>query len=1201
MKLPVVNSGAAYLALALIVLVTPVFGQESSGSISGVVQDSQGAVVPNAKVTLLNQAQGVVAREQQTSGEGTFFFTPVIPGTYSVTVEVTGFKKYVKSDITLDAQERIGLPPVALEVGAIGETIRVESSTLALQTVSAERSGVVTGSQVLELGSSTRAYTDLLPTVPGFNADTQNANGLRTDQNAIAVDGTLVEDVGNNSAGGWRINPDLIAEFKVLTNGQQAEFGRASGSNITIVTKSGSRDFHGVGYDFYRNEWMNANSWTNNYSGLSRARARNSTYGFNVGGPIYIPHKFNSNKEKLFFFTNFEFQRPRNFDPLVNLTVPTALERAGNFSQTKVNNIPVTILDPAASKTPFPGNIIPTSRINEYGLQLMNVFPLPNKLGVDPGYNYQYQYQGTDSRNDRTIRVDYNIANNWKFFFRLLQNSENLVQSGGLNVNNTIGVGSFQSLRGTISGEGVLTTIITPTLTNELSYGNSRNWLPNVPVASSGYLRANTGVTMPLLYPNADSQENLIPNMLFGSEVSDAPTVFIGGMPYANENPTQNITDNVAKVWPTHTVKAGIYIESSTKRQTATEVNNGRLSFATDSGNPGDTGWDFSNMLLGNYDTFDQSNGYLKGYYYYRSFEWYVQDNWKVPPTLTLDLGIRFSDLPPWYEEHNQISSFQEGAFSASQAVTLYRPILVNGVRSSINPLTGQTGPAALIGAIVANSGNVYNGIVTPTTSTNGRGMVNSQGVLFGPRFGLAWTPLGANGNLVVRMGGGVFYERIQGNMIFNQINYPPELLTPKIYYGNLSTIGNSAGTLFPLNVAGLSPEGKIPTVYNYNVSVQRQLPGQVMLDVGYVGMQNRHELTRSPFNEPAFGSDWLSQNQDPTLCPNVATCNLNGTNALPVDFLRPYQGYTGSGAAVAQSGLGGGGFIATYGASANYNALQVSAQRRAARNLTIGAAYTWSKVMGTDTDYSFIGNPLNHRKADYAPLTFDRTQTLVLNYVYNVPKGARKGTFLDNPIGRGILNDWQLTGITALSSGEPVPVGGSSVISLGSYNMQGVGGTTLNEEMTGNADWAARPMLTCNPNVSPGSRTLTAFINTSCFHPAAVGSTGMDSDLRPFRGPGVNNWNISVFKQYPLGHSEQRYLQLRLEMYNAWNHTQWGGAVASNYESAGFNDTPTFNAAGQITNLPTALGGGGGRFGFGALNAVRTPRTLQLGAKIYF
>jgi hypothetical protein len=1186
--------------VALILIAASLSGQQSSGSISGVVQDSQGGIIPNVKVTLLNQAQGTVARELQTSGEGTFFFTPVPPGTYSVIIESAGFKKYVRTDIVLYAQDRVGLPPIILELGAVGETINVESGTVALQTVSAERSGVLTGSQMVDLGSSTRLYTDLLPTIPGFNADTQNANGLRTDQNAIAVDGTLVTDVGNNSAGGWRLNTDIIAEFKVLTNGQQAEFGRASGSNITLVTKGGTRDFHGVGYEFYRNEWMNSNTWTNNYNGLARPRNRNSTFGFNVGGPIYIPKKFNSSKEKIFFFTNWEFQRPRLFDPLVSLTVPTALERAGNFSQTRQNNLPVTIVDPANGKTPFPGNVIPQNRWNQYGLQLMNVFPLPNKLGVDPGYNYQYQFAGTDSRNDRTYRIDYNITPKWKFFFRLLTNHQDLNQSAGLNVNNTIGIGAFFSGRGTISGAGNLTTILTPTLTNEFNYGNTRNWLPNVPATDSKYLRANSGVTLPMLYPDADKLAGLVPNMSFGAEVANAPTIYIAGMPYDNENPTANITDNVAKVFARHTLKAGIYIETSSKRQTASELNNGRINFSTDSSNPGDSGWDYSNMLLGNYQTFEQSNAYVKGEYYYRSFEWYVQDNWKLRNNLTLDYGMRFSNLQPWIEKKDQISSFQASTYNPKQAVVLYQPTLVNGVRSSLNPITGQTGAAALIGAIVPNSGNIYNGIVTPATSTNGRGMVDGQGILMGPRLGLAWSPLGADKNLVVRMGGGVFFERIQGNMIFNQINYPPELVTPKMYYGNLSTVAGSAGTLFPLNVAGLSPEGKIPTVYNYNLSVQRELPGKIKLDVGYVGMQNRHELARAPFNEAPFGAAWKPQNQDPARCPTLSTCKMNGDNALPVDFLRPYIGYSGASGGVAQSGLGGGGFIATFGSSANYNALQVSAQRSATKDLTIGAAYTWSKVLGTDADYSFVGNPIDHRKADYAPLTYDRTQTLVLNYLYNVP-GIPKQSALDNPVTRLIANNWQISGITSFAVGEPVAIGGSAVTALGTYSVQGVGGTTLNQEITGNAGWSPRPVLTCNPNQSRGSQTLYAFINTSCFSPAAVGSTGMDSTLRPIRGPGVNNWNLSLFKKMPLGSSEQRYLQFRVEAYNAFNHTQWGGVAASNYIPAGLNITPTFNAAGQITNLPNALGGGGGRFGFGALNAVRPPRSFQLGAKIYF
>jgi len=215
---------------AALLMAMPVGAQQSFGSISGVVQDSQGAVVPNAVVALTNLAQGTVVRDLTSSAEGTFVITPLPPATYSLSVEAPGFKKYVKTDIKLYAQDRIGLPPIVLEIGSAAEAVTVEASAAQLQTLSGERSGVLTGSQMVQLASNTRNFADLLKTVAGFNVDTQNANGLRTDQNAIAVDGTSVMDVGNNSAGGWRMNSDIIAEFKVLTNGQQAEFGRASGA-----------------------------------------------------------------------------------------------------------------------------------------------------------------------------------------------------------------------------------------------------------------------------------------------------------------------------------------------------------------------------------------------------------------------------------------------------------------------------------------------------------------------------------------------------------------------------------------------------------------------------------------------------------------------------------------------------------------------------------------------------------------------------------------------------------------------------------------------------------------------------------------------------------------------------------------------------------------------------------------------------------
>jgi hypothetical protein len=506
---------AALLVALCLLWLSPAGAQQSSGVITGVIQDGQGAVVPGATVTIINQAQGATFRVLETSAEGMFVVTPVPPGTYTVTVEKAGFKKFTKTDVTVFAQDRVGLPPIRLELGSVGESITVEASSVTLQTVSAERSGVITGNQIVDLASAGRQFTDLLKTVPGFNPDTNNANGLRTDQNALMVDGISTMDTGNNGTGLMRLNSDLIAEFKVLTNGQQAEFGRAAGANITVVTKSGTRDFHGGAYLFLQNEWMNANTWLNNYNNRPRGRNRNRTQGFNVGGPVYIPGKFNSSRDKLFFFTNFEFQRPRLFDALQNRLVPTAEERQGDFSKTQENGKPVTIKDPTTGQ-PFPGNQIPALRINQYGSQLLNFFPLPNRPGVDYTYNYQYEFQTQRTIDDMIFRGDWNISANWKAYARIVRQSRNTLQAGGLNVNNNIGISPFRAPNGAISGSGTLTTIISPTLTNEFSYGNTRNWLPNAPDDASKYLRKPSGLPLPLRYPNADSL-GVVPNMTWTS------------------------------------------------------------------------------------------------------------------------------------------------------------------------------------------------------------------------------------------------------------------------------------------------------------------------------------------------------------------------------------------------------------------------------------------------------------------------------------------------------------------------------------------------------------------------------------------------------------------------------------------------------------------------------------------------------------
>jgi len=1162
----------------LLLASSPLLAQNSAGSISGVIQDAQGAVVPNAKVALTNEAQGAVAREQVTSPEGTFVFTPVLPGTYTLTVEDSGFKRYVQSGIKLDVNDKLGLPPISLEVGATGESVTVEANAVQLQTITAERSGVVTGRQMIDLALNGRNLTGLLKTVAGANIDTNNFNGQRTDQMNYTVDGQLVIDSGVNALTVQRINVDAIAEFKVSSNSQGAEFGRNSGAQVQVVTRSGARDFHGVGYYFKRGEFMNANTFVNNASGVPRQLYRYMTAGYNFSGPVFIPRKFNSDRNKLFFFIANEWNHSKTPGTLQQLTVPTPQQRLGDFSNTRdAANVLQVIKDPTTGQ-PFPNGQIPAARFNQYGLAVLNFLPLPNITG-NPAYNYTSQFTSSAPQFDEVYKVDYNLTEKWRFFVRGLRNrSTTVTPYGTLASQNALGLVPLTNPTGSWSYMVNATAILSPTLTNEFMFGQTLNFIPADPApTNSVYARKNSGLDIPLLYPNADPF-GIVPNFGFGGVPTGSGT-FPGGLwsqfilPYKNENPIYNFTDNVTKVLNTHTIKAGIYIEGQRKTQTPYGDVNASIQFARDSGNPGDTNWAFSNALLGNFQKYTQLQKYVVGNYLYHNVEWFAQDSWKVTPKFTLNYGMRFSLVPPIYEQDNAVANFDPSLWNSSKTVSLYTKTLVGGQLFALNPLTGQTAPAALIGAEVPGIGDPNNGNIQAGVNGYPRALTDSRGVQFGPRLGIAYA---FNNKTVFRLGGGAFYERMQGGPIYYQIANPPVLRQSQVLYGNLSSIAASAQAAFPVAASGISRDGHIPTVYNYSAGVQRELPLGILLDVSYVGSLSRHLVMLVPFNDLPFGSAWLPQNQDPTL-----TAKFDGTTTLPADMYRPYLGLLGP----TTSNISNQGYITTFGGSANYNALQIAVNRRAARGLQIGAQYSWAKALGAASGTSG-GNvgvfPIQIRKASYGPLTFDRTQSLSVNYIYNLPSGARKGSFLDNAAGRLALDGWQFSGLTSISGGAPVNV---------SYSVTGVSGAVLNREITGSEDIAPRVMLTCNPNSGGGN--LNAFINTSCFAPAAKGSVGIDSGFDRIRGPGLNQWDMSLFKKIAFGKEEARYLQLRLEAFNAFNHAEWNT----------FNTSVQFNAAGQIVNLPNTLGGNGGRFGFGALNTVRanSQRILQIAAKFYF
>ena len=1154
------------LVLCLWLCAFPLAAQQTSGMISGIVKDSQGAAIPGAKVTLIDQNQSAT-RTQMAGAEGLFAFTPLPPSTYTVAVEATGFKKYEKQDIVLFANDRVGLSDINLEVGALTETILVQATATQLQTESADRGGVLAGQQLTDIAIQGRNFLNLMALVPGVvNANPYNANvnGGRTDQMSFKIDGITNMDSGINGCCAVWINMDTVAEFKMLTNSQTADIGRSAGAAVSAVTKSGSRDLHGDAYWFHRNEEFNADSWQNNQASpyVPRPPYRYNILGFVAGGPVFIPKKFNQNRNKLFFFVSEEWQRQLNPVTALRLaTVPTAAERTGDFSLThESNGAAVVIHDPSAN-APFPGNQIPKTRFNSDGLAILSVFPLPNVSG-QPAYNYQSAFSSSSPRRLDSQRADWNVNDRWRVYARYLHDNytQNLDVYGlSATVPN---LGTEYVPRVAFSGVVNITTIISPTFTNEFIFGPSQNryvWS----VLNPTYTRSGLGLKYQSPYPGA-IQNDIGPLATFGS-VGNAPTLGQGQStqgqpPWGNVNTNFDFTDNLARVFSKHIVKVGFMIERDRKDQ-QTKNPTGAIAFDRDAQNPGDTNWAFSNALLGNFDSFSQASAQLWGRYRFTNGEWYAMDTWKVLPNLTLDLGIRFMYLEPMYDAKNQIGTFNPALYTAAQKVTLYQKTLSNGAVAALNPLTGALAPAVLVGAIVPNVGSLNNGFVLAGSNGYPRGLTKSRGIQVGPRIGLAWS---MNPKTVVRFGGGVFYDRLEGNLTYDQLSSQPTTNTPTIYYGNLATLASQGQNFFPQTPgAAMSEDGHIPTVYSYNVTIQRTLPFSVVLDAGYVGTTNRHLPLRVPVNEPAFGSAWLPQNQDPTM-----TAKNDGTTTLPINFYRPYVGI----GAISMTNFGG---------TSNYNGLQISANHRMARGLQFGASYTFSKVLGSASTYGASLNPFDIRHTNYGKLAYDFTNVMVINYIYQLPK-LPKGTSFNNPVTRLFLNDWQVSGITTFQTGSPQNI---------TYSISGVSSAVLNREITGLESVAPRPVLSANPTLSKGSRTMYEYFNTTVVGLALKGSRGADSSPYIFTGPGTNNFDASIFKNVPFTKVESRFLQLRCEMYNSLNHTQFSG----------INTSATLSSTGAITNLPTALGGAGGRYGFGAVTSARSARVIQLALKLYF
>ena len=1159
------------MRLLLLGLLAPLClsAQVTSCSLSGTVQDPAGAVIPGARVTLTDEANGFV-RNVVTTNNGFFSFPDLTPATFSVAVEAKGFKVYRQTGLQINADEQRSLGQVKLEVGQVSESVTVQAEATSVDLASGERAGTLTGQQLDEIALRGRDVFDAVSLMAGVvdTSDGREAPGPRSiqniyimggrqDQKNMTVDGVTNLDTGSNQSVHSMPSMDSVAEVKVLLAAYSAENGR-NPSSVNVITKGGTRDFHGSASYYFRNEDLNANDFFSNEAGRPRPEYRYNIGSWTIGGPVILP-RMHSLRKKLFFFFSQEFQQQDENFGVKEITVPTALERQGDFSQSFTSaGVLIPVRDPLNNKTQFPGNIVPTSRLTPIGQAILNVMPLPDFTDPNPANRYQWNYYFNPSaaypRRTDTARVDFSPRDNWQIFVSASQNADkqDVAYSAGLD-SWVAGSVNFPLTPIQYGQPGKLATVhstntITPNLFNETSFAVSQNTLNFGPEFPEAVDRTKLGITIPQRDPTLNTL-NTIPDMTFSGNIANPVNATMHNvLPYFNQNTIYSFYDNVSKIYGKHSMKMGFYYEHTQKYQTAGALTRGALSFNTDANNPYDTNDPFATALMGYYDSYSESTGAPQGDWIFTNTEWFFQDTWHARHNLSIDWGVRFYHDLPMYDARGQLSEFSPTAYSFANAPVLLRPVKVNGTNYAQDPTTGTLYNTGLTGDFVPGIGSLNDGILQENKGVEA-GMYKVSPVNVAPRFGFAWDPFG-NGKTSIRGGGGVYFDRIEGNLGFALLQQPA-YYSPAQFYGSFSDIAASASTGY------LSPTGTVYTmagpghqqvVYNFNLQIQRQITNNDVFSVGYAGSLGRHLAWERNINPVAPGADFLSVN------PQNANPQ-SPTSALSTNFLVPYQGFSTI-------------YMYEFANNSNYHSLQASIQHRLRHGVNLSANYTFSKVLDCSPAYSTSVDPfLDIHSRDYGPESFDRRHVFNANFYWTLPRpGKALGV---KPLG-WIADDWAVSGVVRMQTGAPVTP---------SYSL--VSGEST---PTGTPSDSAR-MDVVNPNAPitqrfgpPLEPSAAGVYNVPWAITSNVPQYG-NLGRNTWYGPGTNNWDLSVYRNIAL-YRERVKGQLRLESYNTFNHTQWS----------------TYNTAAQFSNAGAQV-----NTAFGLPNADRPPRRVQVALRVWF
>ncbi|HEY4358439.1 MAG TPA: carboxypeptidase regulatory-like domain-containing protein [Acidobacteriaceae bacterium] len=1100
-------------------------GQSDTSAIAGFVKDPSGALVPGAQVTVTSEATKE-SHTLTTDGKGYYSLSSLQPGFYTVAVRMPGFKAFEGLHNRLDAVTTLAVN-ATLSVGASDESVEVTAKADLVQTDSGAVQHQITEEQIQhqELNGRNPVYmAEVLPgvitgaTLGDFNFGVSkpglSINGARSTDTAITIDGAPGVRTRANTYVIGAPNVDSTEEIQVLTAAYSAEYGGAGGGQVRMVSKSGTTDFHGTGYEYLRNSALNANTWSRNTSPTTRFASpfRYNDFGFAVGGPVWTPGLPSILRKKLFWFVAEDWIRYR-FTDTVFQTVPTALMRTGNFSEllstnpfysgTKVITNPTNCTTAGGKKTcaPFAGNIIPQGMLGPNGMAIMNAYPMPTPgLLVNGNKNWEAVAAHPINQRKGSYNFDFVLNDRHRISYRRsdLSYNEYSALDGGAGLTGKYKIWPNQA--NTLAW----TWIITPTLINEMNATVSIDKVASpIDPSQIGFNRSKLGINYNYIVPGGKDVDK-IPTLALSS-----PFFSLTGGPYPSHSggPIYTFSDSLSKATGTHMIKAGFQFdyrgENDDDQINITTVpgggSNQNGTFALTDAYANGSGLAISNLALGLADGYTEIGP--RAYTLWRGamYEGFVQDSWKISPRLHLDFGVRDTVVAPFHALWGNAAYFVPSLYNPSQAVT-------------IDPNTGL---------VAVGSGNQYNGMVIPGLSgfPNGaaqhgvfqatspgayatlfnnnlpQGLVNVQNA-FQPRAGIAYQ---FSDKTVVRAGGGRYVTRMGLlDNIFPGGNSP---FQPFVTVTNVSIDNPGAqltsSTAPTLAVTTYDRNMKQPEAWNWNVTVERQLPGNSVLSVAYVGRRGLHLWDSADINQAPAGTTYANPHV------NIAA-------------LVPYKGF--SRILMEQSA-----------ASSRYNSLQVFWNRRFTHGLGFTAAYTLAKSMDNSSSYSDTVPDTYNTSNLWGPSTFDVRHAFVGTFTYDLPFLRGQQHLVNKLVG-----GWQVSGTAQYLAGAPGTVYSTNT----DYAGTGVPGVPQFWVLNGTPTYPHQFSGTGAPASNTFFSTTTP-TGAPLYTPPAQGTFNLQPGIRDvIYGPGFQDWNAGLFKRFVI--NERNLFEFRAEAYDVFNHPNW-------------------------------------------------------------